>query len=398
MKISALTNLNGSKIGTSASLFASWWWGELRVLVPRSLENWFADDSARVRVRIHEGEPHEAQPHESKAHLTLFSDGEEQVLGSCDLNRGSELDFESLRQTIAQKMPPGASVEVELAQQTVLTSEVFLPLATEQTLDGVIRFEMDRFTPFTAAQIGYSYRIVQRIPERDKLKLQLNVVRRDYLVELLASLSELGLSVSGVYPAQADPAVTAGAPLNLLPADLRPASVPLWNKGNRNLLAGLLLLLGAAVMLPAYWQNKRIEHLETEIAAISAEAAEAGVKQRLLVAHLEGQEILASKKNQQSTKIETIRELTELLPSTTWVSKLVVDDEDISLQGESDKSSGLIGILEQSNSFKRVAFASPVTRNAATNMERYEIRMQLAGFESYQQSSLEAPAKGGAKP
>lgn len=399
--------VNGAKIGATVARFAAWWWGELRVLAPRRLENWLADGSARLRVRIRE----------NNARLMLSVDGQEQVLGYCDLGNDSELDskpdFDSLRQTIAANVPDSAGVEVELPQQQVLTSQFFLPLATEQTLNEVVRFEMDRFTPFNAEQVGYSWRIVERIPERDKLKIELNVVRRDYLSGVLARLSQLGLSVSAAYPGQAEfspragggsdhpaeqlPARQAisgkrdGARLNMLPADFQPRLDSLWNKTNKSLLTGLLILLGVVVLLPMYLQNNRIESLESEIAAISKDAATAGARQRLLVAHLEGQEILANKKNQQPAKLETILALTELLPSTTWVANLVIDDADISIRGESNKSSDLISILEQSGEFKNVEFASPVTSSRSTNTERYEIRMQLASPEP---TSPAAPGVG----
>lgn len=393
MNISALTNFNELKIREGIERFFVWWGTELRALVPRSVENWMGDDSAHVIVRIDR----------NQAQVMLCAEGREQVLGDCDLARDAEPDFDHLRNIVAQSVPEGARVEIELSARQVLSSEVFLPLATEPTLNEVIRFEMDRFTPFAAEQIGYTCRILERIPERDKLKVELNVVRRDYLTDLLDQLSQLGLSVSAVYPEHqsdrgsrksgADPGNPGSATnrtepraepprLNLLPIDLQPASVPLWDKTSKNLLAVLLLLLGLTIIAPIYWQTKRIAHLEAEIAAISTAAASAGGKQRLLLAHLEGQELLANKKNQQPAKLENIRELTELLPSTTWVSKLVIDDSDISIQGESSKSSDLIGILEQTRRFKNVEFASPVTRSRSSNMERYEIRMQLTALEA----------------
>ena len=393
MKINALASFNRFRIRESVLGFLNWWWGELRVLVPGSVESWFGNDVAHVLVQIDD----------HKARLVLSIEGNEQLLGDCDLATGDELSFDSLRQMVAQNVPQEARVEVELPEQRVLSSEIFLPMATEQTLDQVMRFEMDRFTPFKEDQVGYSYAIVERIPERDKIKLALNLVRRDYLVDLLASLARLGLSLSAVYRKQATPGENAASPVNrhaggragdiknarsnLLPVDLLPGTNPLWNKRNKNMLSVLLVLLGMAISLPMYLQNSRIESLEAQIAAIKLKAANAGEKQRLLVAQLEGQEILANKKNRQFTKLETIRSLTELLPDTTWVSKLVIDGSDISVQGESEKSSDLIGILEQANSFKNVAFASPVTRNSSSNMERFEIRMHLLELESARQAS-----------
>jgi general secretion pathway protein L len=375
MNISLLTKINKLKIRDENTRFFSWWGDELRALVPRSIESWIGRDTAHVLVRVDE----------NKTQLLLSTGDDDQILGYCNLaslDSSSGNDFEAMRSIIAAKVPNDATVEVELPQQQLLRCEIFLPLATEFTLNEVVRFEMDRFTPFTVEQVGYTYRVLERLPEREKLKLELTIVRRDYLRELLSDISELGLNVSAVHAgvSASELGETANPNReNLLPPDLRPATEPIWTDRNKKLLGVLLILLGITVIFPILWQTAKIERFETEIAAILDDAKKAGEKQQLLVARLEGQVLLANKKNQHPAKLESLRKLTELLPDNTWVSKLTMDNETLSLQGESGKSSNLIEILEQTDLFKNVEFTSPVTRNTSSQMERYEIQLQLAG-------------------
>lgn len=375
MNINLLTKINKLKIRDESTRFFSWWGDELRALVPRSVESWIGRDAAHVLVRVDE----------NKTQLLLSTGEDDQVLGYCNLaslDSGSGNDFEAMCSIIAAKVPNDAIVEVELPQQQLLRCQIFLPLATEFTLNEVIRFEMDRFTPFTAEQVGYTYRVLERLPEREKLKLELTIVQRDYLRELLTDISQLGLNVSVVRAGFF--ASEVGEPENpnrenLLPVDLRPATEPIWTSRNKKLLGVLLILLGITIIFPILSQAKKIERFETEIAAILNDAKKAGKKQQLLVARLEGQVFLANKKNQHPAKLDSLRKLTELLPDNTWVSKLTMDNDTISLQGESAKSSNLIEMLEQTDLFKNVEFTSPVTRNASSQLERYEIRLQLAG-------------------
>ncbi len=371
MNISVLNNISGLRIRSKVAGFFTWWLGELRVLMPRSLETWLGGDVRRVLVRIAE----------NNARLLLDTAGHEELLGQCSL-ASEGVGFDGLRRTITEKVPSDGIVEVELSEQSVLRAEIFLPLATEYTLNEVVGFELDRFTPFNAEQVGYAFRIVERIPERDKLKLELCIVRRDYLSELQADLVRLGLSVDGVYAGFSGSATndaTATVRANLLPADMRPATEPLWTGKNKKLLAVLLLLLGITIIFPMSRQTAAIERLETEVASIMNDARQAGEKQQLLVARLDGQELLANMKNNHPTKLENLRRITELIPDNTWVSRLVMDDHTVTLKGESNKSSNLIEILEQTDRFNNVEFTSPVTSNLATQMERYEIQLQFSG-------------------
>ena len=360
-------NVRDIKIFAGIRQFTDWWAGELRILVPRSMENWIGGGPAQVILRMGE----------KQTRLLLRENGEEQDLGECDLLDGGSDNFEQLRELIAQQIPKDATVQIELAEHRALTREAFLPIATEHTLNQVIGFEMDRLTPFTASQVGYTCRILERMPEQNKIRVELNIVRRDYLNDLLAGVLQLGLAVNAVYLGQQNSRVYESRD-NLLPADMQPEVEPLWSNRNRSLLAVLLLLIGLTLVFPIYRQVSSIEQLETEIASVSKNAGVVGHKKRLLIAHLEGREILVNKKNNRSAKLENIRKLTELLPDNTWVSKLTIDDENISMQGESLKSSDLIEMLEQEKLFKNVEFVSPVTINRSSNMERYEIRLQLA--------------------
>ena len=69
------------------------------------------------------------------------------------------------------------------------------------------------------------------------------------------------------------------------------------------------------------------------------------------------------------------------MPDNTWVSRMRVDNDKVTLQGESGKASDLIELLEQSDILKNVRFKSSITYNRRTQDEMYEIEAELAGVK-----------------
>ena len=362
----------------AAGVFLVWWAGELKTLMPRTVNQWFADDPVRVVLRVGE----------QLTQVIIHSDEKTEILGEYSSDEDANEQFLSLAELIKQKVPEQATVEMELPEDHLLRHQVLLPQTVEPTLSDVLRFEIDRLTPFNDDQIGYTWRVVQRIPEQDKLKVELIVVRRDYLTKLIAQASVLGLKVNAAYPVgargeeegkHANSKLDARLLGNMLPQALLPESEALWNRRNKRLLSLALLLSSAIIIYPISMQCTLIEQLEIDIKTISHTAHVAGEKRRLLVAYLDGHELVVGKKNNSPAKIEIIKKLTEYLPDNTWVSRLVIDDESVLLKGESLKSSGLIETLDHVEFFENVEFVSPVIRNASTNLERYEIRLMLSG-------------------
>jgi general secretion pathway protein L len=367
-------NIRDLKLLHRGNVFFGWWARELRSLVPRAVEEWFVSDVTRIVVRVDE----------RLAQVIACSSNETEVLGEYSLNGDVSEEFLRLGELIKRRVPEQTKVEIELSEDQLLRHQILLPLAVEPTLNEVLRFEMDRLTPFNATQIGYTWRLIERIVERDKLKVELVIVKRDYLSQLLARGTQLGLSVGAVYPtatggeAKERALYNSDRPReNLLPDSLQAASEALWSPSNKRLLIAALLLFSTIIIYPISRQNGLIEELETEIDLISGAAQVAGEKQRLLAAYLDGYELVVSKKNKGPAKIEIIKRLTEYLPNNTWVSRLVADGESVLLKGESLKSSGLIETLDEAEIFENVEFVSPVIRNSTTNLDRYEIRLRL---------------------
>ncbi|WP_461519373.1 PilN domain-containing protein [Porticoccus sp.] len=347
--------------------FLSWWQGELRQVVPGAVGQFFTRQSSTLTILLEQ----------NIARFQLRTEKTERLLGVLDLMGCSDQVLQTFRQESLSDLPGGLTVEIYLSSEQLLVSEQCLPLATEANLGNVLNFEIDRLTPFHRDQVVFGYLPAGRFPEREKIKVELYSLPRKTLDALLSRTSMLGLLPDTVYPAQTQ--IRAPAPtLNLLPLPLRPAVEPLWNNRAKQLGLVSLILALALVLFPLYQLNSQIDSLEQQVADIRGPATIVGNKQSLLASRLAAQDTLVLRKNHMSSQLAIVQEVTRIMPDNTWVSRLRADGSGVNLQGESRKASDLIELLEKSERFQNVQFVSPITANPSTNMERYEIKMELA--------------------
>lgn len=132
---------------------------------------------------------------------------------------------------------PGAVI-LRLPAAAVLEREVTLPLAAEREPEGVLRYDMDRLTPFAAEDLFWTWAIEPRDRARGALHLRLSFVPKARLQRVLAALSSIGILVTEIQSMLG----AAGAPVRrialVLPLTLR----HYW--GRRALHARTLLSAG----------------------------------------------------------------------------------------------------------------------------------------------------------
>jgi general secretion pathway protein L len=85
------------------------------------------------------------------------------------------------------------------------------------------------------------------------------------------------------------------------------------------------------------------------------------------------------------SKIEMLKELTQLLPGTVWIWNLKYDGKEIEVSGYADSASDLISLLDKSPLFEKVEFLAPVTKErqmrpeGEKEKERFKIKARLEG-------------------
>ncbi len=69
--------------------------------------------------------------------------------------------------------------------------------------------------------------------------------------------------------------------------------------------------------------------------------------------------------------------LSTVTPEDTWINYLAIRDNRLMLRGESKSAIRYLSELSRLEGFTDVRFASPVTRNPATDLERFNLQLQL---------------------
>jgi general secretion pathway protein L len=85
------------------------------------------------------------------------------------------------------------------------------------------------------------------------------------------------------------------------------------------------------------------------------------------------------------SKVEILKELTQVLPSTVWIWNIKYSGGEVEISGFADSASELIPLLDRSPLFEKVEFLAPVTKERERRMggdkekERFKIKMRLEG-------------------
>jgi Tfp pilus assembly protein PilN len=155
-------------------------------------------------------------------------------------------------------------------------------------------------------------------------------------------------------------------------------------------------LAAAALLLALSWPaaaimktRQEVRRLDAEIASMrpAVERVEESLK---IFGDIEGRlQVLREAGAGREEPLLILRHLTERLPQGAWLTGLRVEDRKVEMDGLSPSANEIFPILSRDGLFRKVEFASPITRQA-DNIERFQIRAEFA--------PAPRQAEGGGKP
>lgn len=348
-----------------AAAFCRWWCGELKQLLPLSWQQRLQHAWRRVMLV---SEPGQLQLGVEENHAIEW-------LESVSLQQDAALQRQQIRGLLEQHDVLAAPRFLALDQAQVLRKELALPAATESNLQQVLAFEMDRQTPFRAADVYYAWKVAAGDKESGQIRVELFVVPRKPMDQSLEMLAARGLAANGIDVL--DGGLALG--INLLPPERRLRVANPQSRLNIALAAAALALVVVVMAESLNFRAHTVGKLETAIADVQDEARRVQRLREQVAETSAAASFLTRWRAQSPMAIELLADVTKTLPDDTYLDRLVISQDGVLMQGKSRNAQQLIEVVNQSEIFANAAFRGSTRLDAASGLEIFEINAQVSG-------------------
>lgn len=344
--------------------FFDWWFAELGQLIPQSVKKIVYTPQPQLLIRMHN----------FQILMSTFEQGIEKPL--LDVYQHKE-GAQQLRHFFKQHPEwQRASKLLLLNPKQLLKTRLDLPLAAQTNLTQVISYELDRYTPFTAAQCYFVTQIVGKNVTGSRLNVVLLFISKLKLLHHCKALAEMGLSVDTIAHEHDLERFRTNAktPYNFLPTQYHHH----YQQQNLKLLKRMVMLCfltltGIAAGLPFWSQQNTLDSLQQQVTTAKKQAYEVEAIKTETTGLLQAEQDIIALKQQSPIILNILEQLSKLLPKDTWLSSFEYKKHKFILQGASASASGLISLLEDSPNFKQSMLISPVTRDAQQQADQFQL-------------------------
>lgn len=346
------------------SLFADvlhWWVDQLVALVPARLRT--RDGDGGDALLVDQGQ----DGSEAKLGVALRRRGREVSLGRLPLDGAAATGLRSL----LKGQRPVATL-LRLPADRLLERVVTLPLAAERDLGRVLGYEFDRFTPFAAADVYWSWTVLQQDRVRREMQVRLSLVPKAMLAPVFAVLRAAGQAPTGLRVMAIDGQQRR---IGLVAEDARAG------RGQRRALlaaGGVCALLAlVAACLPILLPYQALLRIEADIERLRPQLDEVAALRRRIAQRSSADDVLGAEEARLGKALEAIALLTEVLPDDTYLTAFTLRQRQVTLTGQSADAARLIPRLSADPMLRDVVFLSPVTRAEPSRAELFSLRLEL---------------------
>lgn len=348
--------------------FLVWWTGALRASLPGMV----------VRALTGPSEELEVEPGPDTTRFQFRRDGVTRIEGELTLppDHPDEAPAERLRSLLGRDPGTIRQVTLLLPRDQVLLTEIEPPLGAGRNLGEVLASEMNRHTPFPAADVYFDHSAARPDTARGRLRIALLVARQRDVDAWLRYCESLALKPQKVTCA----ALPAGldASFNLLPVEYRRAPTRLLP---RIVAAAVIVTFALAAAFLGLWyeqQRTLLQRTEEYLTTLRTVAAEANAFERYAQTLLDRHNRLALMKRAQPQALAVIDAATRSLPDDTWLTALSIHDDALAIEGFSDDSARALRLMAKDRVFADVRFAGPVQTDPRMGQERFRFAARIA--------------------
>jgi general secretion pathway protein L len=266
----------------------------------------------------------------------------------------------------------GSRLELVLRPNRFLVRPLELPARATDFIEGIVRVQIDRLTPWTAAEAVFGCGTPAPAGP-GKIVTTIAATTRATTDPYIAGLGTL-------HPASVSVFTRAGeATGDLIKVFDQQARGLLDRQRLSRLLRLSLAGLAAAAVLSTTAGAFIGNYLDSRRDELNSELNARRVALRL---DRDGSErsplaLLARRKHGNQSSVVAIEELSRVLPDNTYVTELHIDGGTLQITGVTQDAPSLIRLLEQSPHFTRATFFAPTTRAPSDPGDRFHIEAKL---------------------
>jgi general secretion pathway protein L len=268
----------------------------------------------------------------------------------------------------------GSRVEVVLRSGQVLFRTLDFPKQAVDFLDGMIRSQIDRLTPWTADDVVFGWSPPSTIAN-ERVELTLAATSKQDIEPLIQLAGGLG-AASIVAFAEAPAAGDAATKIKVFDKSLRGTlgqaiDVP-------RLLRVVLLSTGLAAAASLILAASIGRVLDSEQQELQQRISERRASLRInSKAGGSAQSLLAKRKQTSPSSVMVLEALSKALPDSTYVTELRIEGDKVQVVGLTQDAPSLIRLMERSPQFARATFFAPTTRGQSDPGERFHIEAHI---------------------
>jgi general secretion pathway protein L len=270
----------------------------------------------------------------------------------------------------------GGSVELALRSERFLFRPLDLPARAAEFLDGVVRGQIDRLTPWDADHAAFGW---SKPADAGAGRIIVTIAATAKAVVAPYLQAFAGLGIRSITVSTRSSELAAGLPITIAEENL--TGVLDVRRVRRILFAtlavGLLIATGAAAAVTI--MSGSLEARQDELARRVAERRSASLAAR----NVEGdpataaERALARRKYETPSSVIVLEVLSQILPDHTYVTELRIEADKLRVVGITQDAPALIRLIEQSQHFARATFFAPTTRAPSDMGDRFNIEARI---------------------
>jgi general secretion pathway protein L len=280
--------------------------------------------------------------------------------------------------SMAETLPPnwtavlrGSRIELILRPSRFLFRPLELPKRAVEYLEGIVRSQIDRLTPWTANEAIYSWTLPVDAPN-DRIQLMIAATARAMVAPYLQAIGGLNAASIAITTVQLTPD-SKPSPIKFHEQRMRSA---IDVRRIRLILMAIFLLSGLSAAAAVGVSVIAADSLSTERLELMRKIS---ARKAAMRSFFEGSGLQSLERRKQTTpsSVIVLEALSALLPDDTYVTELRIDGEKLQIVGITSDAPSLIRLIELSPHFARATFFAPTTRSAGAMKEQFHIEARI---------------------